>query len=416
MNTFEKFDNHYILQGKIRLDTPLRIGAGQATAGYSLSQSPVLVRYTETSAEPYIPGSSFKGVLRSTMERIIRTFNEEKSCISVLDKKNIKKEDKVLCGEEECIPCTIFGSMKKGAKIKVRDAVLSEADKQKILLEDRPHYGNPKLKGKGYFRTEELVVSDLSFDFKIELDNSNNTEIGMIILALYEFNNKRCYLGGSVSRGHGFASIKDLQVAKYDINLKKTNCKVQKLVNSAKEYLKEIDNGINTTRRDFDVYYNAYSKKKGHIVFECNIKTITNFIMQGAEGEPTVTMNGIPIIPGSTIKGFLRHKFIKNGKNREWIEDVFGSMKSRSRILISDAYPIKKLNTSNKIPSNTILRGWIVCDNMEFSDIKEIKDILEKVNVLTGNTSSNKGRINKVEFTYTSATSFDAIKYLKDSD
>ncbi|HUT63489.1 MAG TPA: RAMP superfamily CRISPR-associated protein, partial [Anaerolineae bacterium] len=85
MSDFDVFSNRWEITGKITLVTPLRIGGGQNAGAYSLSQSPVLLSYdahTQT-AQPYLPGSSLKGVLRSTMERIIRTLNEKKSCIAV---------------------------------------------------------------------------------------------------------------------------------------------------------------------------------------------------------------------------------------------------------------------------------------------------------------------------------------------
>ena len=91
MNDFDVFKNRWVISGKITLVTPLRIGGGQNAGAYSLSQSPVLLSYdaqTQT-AHPYIPGSSLKGVLRSTMERIIRTFNETESCVAVGDRRAV---------------------------------------------------------------------------------------------------------------------------------------------------------------------------------------------------------------------------------------------------------------------------------------------------------------------------------------
>ena len=81
MIDFDSFSDRWEISAKLTLVTPMRIGGGQNAGAYSLSQTPVMLSYdaqTET-ARPYIPGSSLKGVLRSTVERIVRTFNEEEA-------------------------------------------------------------------------------------------------------------------------------------------------------------------------------------------------------------------------------------------------------------------------------------------------------------------------------------------------
>jgi len=109
---FGTFQNQWEISAKLNLVTPFRIGGGQNAGEYSLSQTPVLLSYDAIThkALPYIPGSSFKGVLRSSLERIIRTFNEKYACVAVFGKK-AKWETNVLCGNSDCITCSIFGSM-----------------------------------------------------------------------------------------------------------------------------------------------------------------------------------------------------------------------------------------------------------------------------------------------------------------
>jgi len=43
-------------------------------------------------------------------------------------------------------------------------------------------------------RSEEIVAANTAFDMNIVLDNASEEEVGMILLALEEFNAKRCYI------------------------------------------------------------------------------------------------------------------------------------------------------------------------------------------------------------------------------
>ena len=61
---FDKFQSRLNLTGKIKTLTAIRIGAGRSTAVIG-SDLPVV---RDAAGAPYIPGSSFKGVLRSYVE------------------------------------------------------------------------------------------------------------------------------------------------------------------------------------------------------------------------------------------------------------------------------------------------------------------------------------------------------------
>ena len=111
MSDFDIFKNRWSISTILELDTPLRIGGGQNAAAYSISATPVLLTFDaeKQQYEPYIPGSSLKGVLRSTVERLIRTFDVQKSCVSV---KNSYDRDEGRCNG--CTTCDVFGSMEAG--------------------------------------------------------------------------------------------------------------------------------------------------------------------------------------------------------------------------------------------------------------------------------------------------------------
>src|SRR6266576_4372378 len=58
--------NRYLFEGQLVMQTALHIGGGKVTLSHS--DSPVVLTPEEI---PFIPGSSFKGALRSTVEKLV---------------------------------------------------------------------------------------------------------------------------------------------------------------------------------------------------------------------------------------------------------------------------------------------------------------------------------------------------------
>src|SRR5947209_10048884 len=69
--------NRYVFRGQIVMQTALHIGGGKATL--SSSDSPVVLTPDQ---KPFIPGSSFKGALRSTVEKIVPALPARAKCSS----------------------------------------------------------------------------------------------------------------------------------------------------------------------------------------------------------------------------------------------------------------------------------------------------------------------------------------------
>jgi CRISPR/Cas system CSM-associated protein Csm3 (group 7 of RAMP superfamily) len=408
--SFERFDNKWEIRGTIEMETPLRIG--KTTAEYSLSSAPILLQYNAKSKEylPFIPGSSLKGVIRSVSERITRTFGMG-TCIVT------HKEGP--CGN--CIVCRIFGSMSEGAKIRVRDCNVISEGVQHSLTESRPHfagkYSSNRQTGmyniehnRWGFRDEE-EVAPLNFELNIELDNTNEEEMALVLTALDEFNYKRAHLGGGVSRGLGFASVKIEEIVKKSLDgLKPVG---EQLSRDSFEFKPSTTAKIQDTDT-FDAYYNAHDNSlSGYIACEMTANCLSDFILRGID-EETVTAGGSPVIPGSVIKGFLKRHFSKFWDIRK-IDDIFGSANPkfghRSRFLISDSFS-EDVTTSNKIPQGSKLKCWVVFDNIREGDIREIVEAMNKPNIISGNISAKgyqqKGikRFNKVEFQIMKAWKF----------
>ena len=96
---FDKFQSRLNLKGKVETLTAIRIGAGRSTSPVS-ADLPVV---RDVANRPYIPGSSFKGVFRSYVESIMRSF---KDCRHIVCNPTL--------GNEQCITREEMDNLRKG--------------------------------------------------------------------------------------------------------------------------------------------------------------------------------------------------------------------------------------------------------------------------------------------------------------
>jgi CRISPR-associated protein Csm3 len=323
--------------------------------------------------------------------------------------------------------------MGQGAKIVVDDAlVVPELSVHAVsapLTQEQPHFsagvGGPQRGGRsgGLFRSEETVAAGTRFRFHIRLDNANEDEVGLVLLALQEFNEKRLQIGGATSRGLGFVTVREVSVKRRMLSsdglLSEIPEKNSGLVLAGKKFLKSIDCGRDSGKVDFSVYASAHAAvpttgmPDGFVVVPYVITVEKPFRMAGFE-EPTVTSRGVPYIPGSTIKGFLRHQFgrakerqdagsvqlFSGGRDyppqrreasRE--EELFGDPRNhRSRVLVADAFCSDTVKDTDAIPVGTQLLTWIVFDNMNRKEIEEVCALVDKPVTITGSRSAGINR------------------------
>lgn len=219
------------ITGKIRLITGLHIGGNKGAIEIGgLDQS--IIKHPLTK-EPYIPGSSIKGKMRSLLELHFFIDNSEtrEFLIGKKDPNPDPRKRRGLpcgCGDENCNACRIFGtaSDKKNPKlgptrIIVRDAYLTNDFREKFEVGDLPmeeKYENviDRVRGTAdHPRPLERVPAGVEFDFKIsfrvfEGDNKDNKNLINYVykgLKLIELD----ALGGCSSRGCG--QVKFIELA-----------------------------------------------------------------------------------------------------------------------------------------------------------------------------------------------------------
>jgi len=194
----------YIIKGKIILETGLRIGGQELGVNIGGIDNPVI--RNPLTGEPYIPGSSVKGKMRSLMERLLN--------LDISGNKVRRHE----CEDKECKVCRVFGSTSKEgnnipSRLLVRDAFLTEDSKTKLLsMETDLPYTEWKTENaldrvtcKADPRSFERIPAGAEFEFEIiytaENEKHIKEDLENIATALELLEDD--YLGGNGSRGYG---------------------------------------------------------------------------------------------------------------------------------------------------------------------------------------------------------------------
>ena len=196
------------LTGTVELLSGLHIGGGDDTMKIGGVDNGVIKDVNTDN--PYIPGSSLKGKMRSLLEwdRGVVGIGDGNPFNSKLLDNPIFSDEKVKKGAETLLK--LFGD-KEGkygiTRISVGDCPLSEKSKNMVLSEAK--YENVINRQKGtaeHPRQTERVPAGVSFDFDIRIKildkNDNEKELVDMVKKGFELI-EMDYLGGNGSRGYG---------------------------------------------------------------------------------------------------------------------------------------------------------------------------------------------------------------------
>lgn len=205
---------HKILLNTLALDFSLRPdGPILIKSGLPDEDNPHLLNFVRAphpsggATSIYLPGSSLKGVIRSRVEQIIRTFNmyacdppaQNGGCNPNLS----EKADGPTTYSTLCLACKMFGSTKMASRFRVQDAYptqpvdLGYYDQRTLVAIDR-HTGAV---AQGPF-TMEVATSGV-FKSRIEMHNFERWQVGLLALALRDISNGEVRIGFGKSRGFG---------------------------------------------------------------------------------------------------------------------------------------------------------------------------------------------------------------------
>lgn len=239
--------NRYLFTGKLVMQTALHIGGGKATL--SSSDSPVVLTPDQ---KPYIPGSSLKGALRSTVEKLAVNLPGFTSCgLIELSKEQIEEERKHnpkmngICPtirqgditarrrqqperaaeiarealDALCDTCRLFGSPFAAARVNVSDLYTNEGEWSGILqTRDGVAIDRDSEKAKDRLKYDfEVVPVGAAFDLQIVLENASRKDVQLLCVGLSEFVNGFGAIGGKRSRGLGMAKLEGLHVSALEL-------------------------------------------------------------------------------------------------------------------------------------------------------------------------------------------------------
>lgn len=255
---FDIFRNRLEIEGTLNTITALRISAGRSTEPIG-SDLPVV---KDAGDSPFIPGSSFKGALRSRLEAFLRGIvgsdrrlvanpaNEDEWSITATEMRSIKErftDDAALT--REIIANTdyisrLFGSPWLASKFQVRDlTVIPETwskryqDRDGVAI-DRDTETAAENKLYDY----QVVPAGTAFQVKIVVENAEAWELGLLMIGLHQFKTEEIPLGGGRSRGLGVVRLAVEKMRWFDYPENQPD----KLI----EYLQKLVNDDATAYRD----------------------------------------------------------------------------------------------------------------------------------------------------------------------
>ncbi len=213
------------ITGQIELLSGLHIGSGNTEIHIGGTDNPVITN--PITQQPYIPGSSIKGKMRSLLEWQLGVVGQTDG--QPLSFKHLKKLDnKVLDKAKSLIK--LFGGAPDGdiaqdllveigpSRLAFWDCSLDpewveKMDKKNLLLtEVKMENTIDRIKGTAeHPRNTERVPATARFDFNLTIrvhDHEDLTETILVGLKLLELTG----LGGSGSRGYGKIAFRDLKL------------------------------------------------------------------------------------------------------------------------------------------------------------------------------------------------------------
>ena len=239
---FDIFKNRLEITGKLSTVTALRISAGRSTEPIG-ADLPVI---KDSLEQPLIPGSSFKGALRSRLESFLRgidislagnpaieaewsitneRMNGKDGIKTEVEKEleNYRVNERAACRDiiitdkilnETDLISRLFGSPWIASKFQVRDLTVDvntwfgQYQERDGVAIDR----DTETAAEGKLYNFQVVPSGTNFNLKIVVENAENWELGLLMIGLHQFESEQIVLGGGRSRGLGVVSLKIDQI------------------------------------------------------------------------------------------------------------------------------------------------------------------------------------------------------------
>lgn len=244
--------NRYLFEGTLEMSTGLHIGGGRASLSHT--DSPVVLT---PDGLPYIPGSSFKGALRSTIEKIAGSLppefdlrscglpteeNPDDRCPTAHPNKLANQRNAPGANVEAvmekarrdlCRTCQLFGAPIAAAHITVNDLYLFDGKwSGATQIRDGVAIDRDSETAKNGLKYDfEVVPATTAFKMRLVLENATTEDLRLIAIGLSEFMNGFGGVGGFRSRGLGACMLTKLSIRYMDLDKLDEAARKQRLQN-----------------------------------------------------------------------------------------------------------------------------------------------------------------------------------------
>lgn len=242
-----KFERRYVFAGRLVTVTALHIGGGRATL--APTDSPVL---RGPDQKPFIPGSSFKGAFRSTVEKLgtavglrccgltedglcpgapgetQKRFHEKRAEEEWSEQRMLEELDGKSAWKL-CPTCRLFGASFLASKVFVDDLALFDWAGTTQIRDGVAIDRDSERAVDGLKYDFEVVPPDATFNLRITLEEPSETDLALTCAGLSEFVSGLAGLGGKRSRGLGRCRLDDLRV--YELDLRDPATRGERLKN-----------------------------------------------------------------------------------------------------------------------------------------------------------------------------------------
>ncbi len=225
-----KLESRIRIVGTIEFNTPFHLGSGEEGA----AAADLGVRL-DVNGAPVLPGSSLKGVFRSTAESLAEHLGM-KTCFldrqqgwcagssEELSKRQLERletadgptVDRILA-ENVCDVCRLFGSLLARGRLRFQDAMV---ESWAGVLEIRDGVGIDRDAGTavvGVKYNYEVVPAGATFKFLLDAENLAPRERALVAVVVREWE-RGVRLGGMTSRGMGAAHLKNVDIRQVDLS------------------------------------------------------------------------------------------------------------------------------------------------------------------------------------------------------
>ncbi|MBZ5534278.1 MAG: CRISPR-associated RAMP protein [Acidobacteriia bacterium] len=224
---FLSLQSRYVVEGTLKSMAAMHVGSGLEGVNSDAA-------WMRDAAGIFIPGSSLRGVMRSTLERILQSVRPERGCVlfltdsgsrcataceaerTKLEKLPEAERLKKIYAGDLCDICLLFGSPLLASRLRVSDSRPGKA------VEPQPRHG------VGIDRDTETAREKIKFDFealeagprfgfRIELENARPQDFALLGILLIEMQSTGLWVGGKKSRGLGHCVLEpEYRVSHFD--------------------------------------------------------------------------------------------------------------------------------------------------------------------------------------------------------